>query len=108
MLPTNPRIQHRARSSHLRRRGWRSIDAEPAGAPRRWQTCRVGRRRFSSQARVALFLAAGGRCARCGVALSAGWHADHVTPARAGGATAPANGQALCPPCNLEKGGRAG
>lgn len=63
-------------------------------------------RRFASQARVALFLAAGGRCARCGVALERGWHGDHVTPVRAGGATEPGNGQALCPRCNLAKGGR--
>jgi 5-methylcytosine-specific restriction endonuclease McrA len=63
-------------------------------------------RRFPSAARVALFLAAGGRCARCGASLRPGWHADHVTPRRAGGPTAPANGQALCPACNLAKGGR--
>ena len=63
-------------------------------------------RRFRPAARVALFLAARGRCADCGVALEPGWHADHVRPARAGGATGPANGRALCPRCNLAKGGR--
>jgi 5-methylcytosine-specific restriction endonuclease McrA len=63
-------------------------------------------RRFSPAARVALFLAARGQCARCGGRLAPGWHADHVIPRRAGGATAPANGQALCPRCNLAKGGR--
>jgi len=31
---------------------------------------------------------------------------DHVAPVRAGGATEPANGRALCPRCNLVKGGR--
>jgi 5-methylcytosine-specific restriction endonuclease McrA len=63
-------------------------------------------RRFRPAARVALFLAAGGRCARCGAALEPGWHADHVTPVRAAGATTPANGRALCPRCNLAKGGK--
>lgn len=65
-------------------------------------------RRFGSRARVALFLAAQARCAGCGATLEPRWHADHVTPVRAGGATAPANGQALCPRCNLAKGGRTG
>lgn len=63
-------------------------------------------RRFPPAARVALFLAARGRCARCGAPLQPGWHADHVTAASAGGATVPANGQALCPRCNLVKGAR--
>ncbi|MGZ8471738.1 MAG: HNH endonuclease [Gemmatirosa sp.] len=63
-------------------------------------------RTFGTSARVALFLAARGRCAECGAALERGWHADHVTPVRAGGATEPANGRALCPRCNLVKGGR--
>jgi len=66
----------------------------------------MGPRRFRSRARVALFLAVEGRCARCGVVLAPGWHADHVAPVRAGGPTTPANGQALCPRCNLAKGGR--
>jgi 5-methylcytosine-specific restriction endonuclease McrA len=63
-------------------------------------------RRFDAGARVALFLAARGRCAECGTTLEPGWHADHVHPLSAGGPTAPANGQALCPRCNLVKGGR--
>jgi 5-methylcytosine-specific restriction endonuclease McrA len=67
----------------------------------------MGTRRFSPATRVALFLAARGQCARCGARLEPGWHADHVTPRRAGGATVPANGQALCPRCNLVKGGRS-
>jgi 5-methylcytosine-specific restriction endonuclease McrA len=65
-------------------------------------------RRFRPATRVALFLASGGRCARCGKRLDPGWHADHVRPHSAGGATEPANGQALCPGCNLAKGGRVG
>ncbi|MGO9788818.1 MAG: HNH endonuclease [Solirubrobacteraceae bacterium] len=63
-------------------------------------------RRFGSATRVALFLAARGHCAECGAALGPGWHADHVMPVRAGGATKPENGRALCPSCNLRKGGR--
>jgi 5-methylcytosine-specific restriction endonuclease McrA len=55
---------------------------------------------------VALFLAGAGRCAKCGATLEPGWHADHLTPVRVGGPTEPANGQALCPLCNLRKGGR--
>ena len=66
----------------------------------------MGVRRFRPKARVALFLAAQGRCAICGEPLRPGWHADHVEPAATGGATEPANGQALCPRCNLEKGAR--
>jgi 5-methylcytosine-specific restriction endonuclease McrA len=67
----------------------------------------MGVRRFRPKARVALFLAAQGRCARCGEPLHPGWHGDHVEPVSAGGATEPANGQALCPRCNLEKGARS-
>ncbi len=66
----------------------------------------MGSRRFQPAARVALFLAARGRCAECGTVLEPGWHADHVVPVRAGGETRPANGSALCPQCNLRKGGR--
>ena len=66
----------------------------------------VHARRFRPKARVALFLAAHGRCNACGAPLEPGWHGDHVKPVSAGGATEPANGQALCPRCNLEKGAR--
>lgn len=66
----------------------------------------MGVRRFRPRARVALFLAAQGRCAQCHAPLQPGWHADHVDPVSAGGATEPANGKALCPPCNLKKGAR--
>jgi 5-methylcytosine-specific restriction endonuclease McrA len=62
------------------------------------------RRRFSSRERVALYLAAGGRCARCGERLAAGWHADHVVAYVRGGATDVVNGQALCAGCNQRKG----
>ncbi len=63
-------------------------------------------RRFSGRQRVALYLAADGRCAECDAALAPSWHADHVVPHAAGGRTHAANGQALCPACNLRKGDR--
>lgn len=64
------------------------------------------RRRFSGRERIALFVAAGGRCSHCGTALGKGWHADHVAPWSRGGATDVLNGQALCATCNLIKGAR--
>jgi 5-methylcytosine-specific restriction endonuclease McrA len=80
----------------------RRRDVEPRPA----KLTAMAPRRFGSGARVAVFLAAQGRCAECGAELDPGWHADHVQPVRTGGATLPANGQALCPRCNLVKGGR--
>ena len=62
------------------------------------------RRRFTGRERVALYLAADGRCTECGAELAPGWHADHVDPHSRGGLTDVINGQALCPPCNLKKG----
>lgn len=63
-------------------------------------------RRFSRAERAALYLAAQGRCSRCGALLEPGWHGDHIQPWARGGPTDVANGQALCPRCNLIKGGR--
>lgn len=62
------------------------------------------RRHFSDTERAALYLAADGKCTRCGTDLGEGWHADHVQPYAAGGITDITNGQALCAPCNLKKG----
>jgi len=62
------------------------------------------RRRFNSRERVALYLFSDGHCTQCGCELRAGWHADHEIPFARGGATDAANGQALCPDCNLKKG----
>lgn len=62
------------------------------------------RRRFNVSERVALYLAADGRCQECGRELEPGWHADHVNPHVAGGPTDVTNGQSLCPICNLRKG----
>jgi superfamily II DNA or RNA helicase len=66
----------------------------------------IQRRRFNASERAALYLAAGGRCTACGSQLEPGWHADHIAPHVRGGPTDVINGQALCPPCNLEKGAR--
>lgn len=63
-------------------------------------------RKFSDRQRIALFVAADGHCSSCGVALSRGWHADHIEPYSRGGATDVLNGQALCPRCNIVKGNR--
>ena len=62
------------------------------------------RRRFNDRERFALSLASSGVCARCGMPLEQGWHADHIVPYSLGGLTDVANGQALCPVCNLTKG----
>src|SRR5947209_15262592 len=62
------------------------------------------RRAFNSRERTALYLAADGRCTECGADLEPGWHGDHIQPYSAGGPTDVANGQALCPTCNLKKG----
>lgn len=65
----------------------------------------MNRRRFNSSERVALYLYGDGFCAQCGCELEKGWHADHEIPFARGGKTDVANGQALCPDCNLKKGG---
>jgi superfamily II DNA or RNA helicase len=62
------------------------------------------RRFFNSSERIALYVAADGKCENCGLELPSGWHADHVHAWARGGATDVANGQALCAGCNLRKG----
>lgn len=62
------------------------------------------RRRFNSAQRIALYLAADGRCMKCGTELGDNWHADHIHPWSQGGPTDVTNGQALCATCNLRKG----
>ncbi|MFD4275853.1 DEAD/DEAH box helicase family protein [Streptomyces cyaneofuscatus] len=68
------------------------------------EASRDRRRAFNSAERVALFLAADGRCTACRQELDPGWHGDHMQPWSAGGPTEVTNGQALCPECNLKKG----
>ena len=63
-------------------------------------------RRFNTGQRMTLYDATDGQCARCGKRLEPGWHADHVKPFSKGGGTTLANGQALCPDCNIRKGAR--
>ena len=53
-----------------------------------------------------LALLAGGRCKSCGKHLRGNFHADHIWPFSKGGKTITANGQALCPICNLTKGNK--
>jgi superfamily II DNA or RNA helicase len=61
----------------------------------------------SSRARNRLWYAASGHCEVCGVALDpVGWHADHVIPWRISRTTNQHDMAALCPACNLGKGGR--
>lgn len=62
------------------------------------------KRFFGLREKIALFLAADGKCENCGDDLPAGWHADHVKPWSRGGVTNVVNGQALCAACNLRKG----
>lgn len=62
------------------------------------------RRFFSNNERAQLFVAANGRCQKCGRQLDSGWHADHVNPYSNSGETKTSNGQALCPDCNRRKG----
>lgn len=64
------------------------------------------RRFFTPAQRRALFWAANGRCEECGIELNPNdWHADHSIPHHLGGITDVINGRALCPTCNLKKGG---
>jgi superfamily II DNA or RNA helicase len=66
------------------------------------------RRYFTNADRGAAFVAANGVCQECGTPLSASFHADHKIPFCAGGNTTLDNIQALCPACNLKKGGKTG
>jgi superfamily II DNA or RNA helicase len=74
------------------------------------------RRRFSQREKNVLYVTADGLCQcpgceacspdGCEAGLEPGWHADHVQPHSRRGETDIANGQAMCPPCNLRKGNR--
>jgi superfamily II DNA or RNA helicase len=64
------------------------------------------RRHFSRAEKNALYMIADGKCCECGADLCASWHGDHITPYSKGGETNIANGQALCPSCNLKKGNK--
>jgi superfamily II DNA or RNA helicase len=62
------------------------------------------RRRFTRSQRRVLADLADGQCESCGAALDASFHADHKIPHSRGGRTDVANGDALCPTCNAQKG----
>lgn len=64
------------------------------------------RRRFNKRERVAMYLAANGKCERCGGELELGFHGDHVQAYANDGVTDVINGQALCPDCNVKKGSK--
>lgn len=64
-------------------------------------------RSLSKSDRAALAEAAGFRCQECGEQLNEGWHADHYIPYRIAKDTKLPNMRALCPACNLRKGGRS-
>lgn len=66
----------------------------------------MNRRRFNKSERVAMYLAADGKCEECGIELAPSWHGDHVIAHSKGGLTDVKNGQPLCPPCNLKKGAK--
>lgn len=64
------------------------------------------KRFFNQSERNTLYLLSGGKCSLCGTPLKEGWHADHIVPFSLQGNTELINGQALCPTCNLKKGGK--
>jgi hypothetical protein len=64
-------------------------------------------RGFSEEQRTAIFMRDDGRCRSCGKECDENeFHADHIVPHASGGPTRIANGQVLCPVCNLRKGSR--
>ena len=65
----------------------------------------TARRSISTRERTALFLAAGGKCAHCGVKIQPGqrWDLDHCRPLELLGKDEPSNWQVLCAPCHRAK-----
>ncbi|MHB2165659.1 HNH endonuclease [Alsobacter sp. R-9] len=63
------------------------------------------RRSISTRERLDLFLAAHGRCQRCGWSLTPGvrWEVDHVIPLALSGRDDIDNMQVLCVPCHSGK-----
>jgi len=64
------------------------------------------RRRFTNRQRNILAWVSGGVCMICGSSFKKEFHADHIRAYSKGGATTTTNGQALCAPCNLQKGAK--
>ena len=67
---------------------------------------RPANRCFTRKQRRYLSILAGGVCQQCGTSLNGILHGDHIKPYCKGGSTTLANGQALCPTCNLKKGAK--
>jgi len=59
-------------------------------------------RLFSDVQRRRIFLAADGRCQKCGELLGEVWDAHHIVPHSLGGVTEVWNGMALCKPCHID------
>jgi 5-methylcytosine-specific restriction endonuclease McrA len=66
----------------------------------------MGRTLRSKRDRLLLYLAAQGRCQRCGEVLGDDWQADHIDPWCETKRTNLFEMQALCARCNREKGKR--
>lgn len=64
------------------------------------------RRRLGIDDRRRLFVAAGGRCRRCGEHLGDDWEGAHLTAWINGGATSLSNMEAWCFPCNRSNGAK--
>jgi 5-methylcytosine-specific restriction endonuclease McrA len=64
----------------------------------------MGRFLRSKRLRALLWLAADGKCQRCGAELPESWHADHVVPFVVLPTTNIHEMGALCPTCNARKG----
>lgn len=57
---------------------------------------------FTNRQKKHLYIAADGRCEKCGVALSESWEAHHIKRYADGGVTEIQNGMALCKACHLD------
>jgi len=60
----------------------------------------------SKKLRALLYYAAEGKCQICGCDLPDDWEADHIEPFSVTKRTNVFEMQALCPPCNREKGAK--
>lgn len=60
------------------------------------------RRRFTKRQAELRLVVCGGKCERCGVALSDGFHMHHLVRHADGGQTTLLNGIAVCPGCHRE------
>jgi 5-methylcytosine-specific restriction endonuclease McrA len=67
---------------------------------------KVAKRMVTQKERSLVYMAAKGRCQKCGVELEKGWHCDHIVPFHKTGRSNVFEMQALCPTCNLKKGGK--